>query len=126
MFASPLARWIILSLALLLGAGSLFLLRQRMRRAREGRRQGKRLVAFSLAVFLFAMLITTNALARQRALAMLHPGRSVVQPPPPQFHLTGYQEVEFSAPDGLILKGWYLPSHNGAAVIVGFFERSLK
>jgi fermentation-respiration switch protein FrsA (DUF1100 family) len=50
--------------------------------------------------------------------AGLHPRRHLPAETPAERGLD-YQEVIFSASEGLALRGWYLPSQNGAAVIVG-------
>jgi fermentation-respiration switch protein FrsA (DUF1100 family) len=57
-------------------------------------------------------------LAWWQADAGLHPRRSLPAGTPAERGLD-YQEMTFQASDGLMLRGWYLPSQNGAAVIVG-------
>jgi fermentation-respiration switch protein FrsA (DUF1100 family) len=42
----------------------------------------------------------------------------IMRPVVPAAHLgTAYENVSFTTSDGLRLEGWYIPSHNGAAVI---------
>ena len=48
------------------------------------------------------------------AYVVTHTARAEV---PPAELGTAYEEVEFTTSDGLLLKGWYIPSTNGAAVI---------
>jgi uncharacterized protein len=43
-----------------------------------------------------------------------HVGRAVV---PPDHLRVAHEDVRFTTADGLELQGWYVPSHNGAAVI---------
>jgi fermentation-respiration switch protein FrsA (DUF1100 family) len=50
--------------------------------------------------------------------AFLHPRRHLPAETPADRGLD-YRDVTFTAPDGLALRGWYLPSQNGAAIIVG-------
>ena len=50
--------------------------------------------------------------------AGLHPPRRLPAETPAERGLD-FREVTFSASDGLLLRGWYLPSQNGAAVLVG-------
>jgi fermentation-respiration switch protein FrsA (DUF1100 family) len=50
--------------------------------------------------------------------AFLHPRRHLPEDTPADRGLV-YQDVSFAASDGVTLRGWYLPSRNGAAVIVG-------
>jgi fermentation-respiration switch protein FrsA (DUF1100 family) len=50
--------------------------------------------------------------------AFLHP-RRLPHGDTPAAAGVGYRDVAFAAPDGVVLLGWYLPSQNGAAVIVG-------
>lgn len=48
----------------------------------------------------------------------LHPPRKPVPSVPREKELAGLSDVVFSARGGPTLKGWYLPSHNGAAVVL--------
>jgi pimeloyl-ACP methyl ester carboxylesterase len=50
--------------------------------------------------------------------AFLHPRRQPALEMPATWGLD-YQNVVFAAADGIVLHGWYLPSQNGAAIIVG-------
>lgn len=50
--------------------------------------------------------------------AFLHPRRHLPAETPADRGLD-YRDVTFTAADGVTLRGWYLPSENGAAIIVG-------
>lgn len=50
--------------------------------------------------------------------AFVHPHRQFPVETPRDTGLS-CQDVSFAASDGLVLRGWYLPSGNGAAIIVG-------
>ncbi len=49
----------------------------------------------------------------------LHPPRLPVEGSPRDVALDEYQDVSFTTTDGLVLRGWYIPSRNGAALILG-------
>ena len=95
---------------LLIGLGAVTLWRTRRtegnhawRYARRGLLGGTGLVIAALVIFPigFAYVIT-------------HTARAVV----PEYQLgAAYENVSFETSDGLTLKGWYVPSKNGAAVI---------
>jgi dipeptidyl aminopeptidase/acylaminoacyl peptidase len=48
----------------------------------------------------------------------IHPARLPIGSFPADYGITVYEDVEFPTTDGLTLRGWYFPSHNGAAVIM--------
>jgi len=50
--------------------------------------------------------------------AFLHPRRHPVVGTPADWGLD-YRDVAFITVDGLTLRGWYLPSRNGAAILIG-------
>jgi fermentation-respiration switch protein FrsA (DUF1100 family) len=50
--------------------------------------------------------------------AFLHPRRHRAAETPGDLGLY-YQDVAFTSEDGLTLRGWYLPSTNGAAILIG-------
>jgi hypothetical protein len=73
------------------------------RYARRGLLAAGALVAFAVLVFPLGLAYITT-----------HAGRSVV----PENELgVAYEDVRFTTSDGLELRGWYIPSRNGAAVI---------
>ncbi len=95
---------------LLIGVGATTLWRTRRTRGRLSRRYLRRLL---LAV---AALVATYFLVLPLTLSYVftHAARAVV----PDAKLGApYERVAFRTADGLRLKGWYVPSRNGAAVI---------
>jgi dipeptidyl aminopeptidase/acylaminoacyl peptidase len=67
-------------------------------------------------VVLFAHLVVMGVrLARHG----LHPARLPLDRSPREVGIEHYQDVFFVTADGLTLRGWYVPSQNGAAVILG-------
>jgi dipeptidyl aminopeptidase/acylaminoacyl peptidase len=87
----------------------------------------RRLVFWGLPVFLAALLTTGGVLAaglevsRRYAHALAYPGCGGPQRSPAQAGIARYREVTFlsrQGPAGLTLKAWWVPSTNGAAVIL--------
>ena len=88
---------------------------------------GRRLVFWGLPVLLAALLTTGGVLAvglevsRRYAHALAYPGCSGPQRTPAEAGITRYRDVTFPSrqgPAGLTLKAWWVPSTNGAAVIL--------
>ncbi len=77
-------------------------------------RKTLRLAVFGLVAFilLFALAFVLT-LARGRAYGLLHPSRTPVSGAP----ASPYQTVEFTTPDGLRLRGWYIPPRNQAVIV---------
>ena len=75
------------------------------------RRYGRRLLLAGAAFVVLAVLIAPIAIAY----GFTHASRAVV---PPAKLGAAYENVSFKTSDGLTLKGWYVPSKNGAAVVV--------
>ena len=75
------------------------------------RRYGRRLLLAVAAFVVLAVLIAPIAIAY----GFTHASRAVV---PPAKLGAAYENVSFKTSDGLTLKGWYVPSKNGAAVVV--------
>ena len=79
----------------------------------------------NLALFtLFALLLATVAiglwLARQRAMILVHPGRSLPIRTPADYQLSRWEDVRFSSDDGLELGGWFIqpvPTSDGATLL---------
>jgi MYXO-CTERM domain-containing protein len=94
----------------LLGLGAVTLWRSRRRDDRLWWRYGRRLLLTAgTAVFAAFVLFTTSI-----AYVITHAARAHV----PTADLGApYEEVEFTTSDGLRLRGWYIESKNGAAVI---------
>jgi fermentation-respiration switch protein FrsA (DUF1100 family) len=84
----------------------------------RGWRYWRNLGCFVMAVLLLAAVGLAVGFSWWQANAFLHPHRHRPAETPADRGLA-YQDVRFSASDGLTLRGWYLPSQNGAAVIVG-------
>ncbi len=96
---------------LLLGLGTLTLWRSRRTGDRLWRRYPRRALKLGLALALAA----TVALPASLAYVASHAARAEV----PAAELgTAYEDVKLQTSDGLELEGWYVPSRNGAAVIV--------
>ena len=88
---------------------------------------GRRLVFWGLPVLLAALLTTGGVLAagvevsRRYAHFLAYPGCSGPQRTPADAGIADYRDVTFSSrqgPAGLMLKAWWVPPTNGAAVIL--------
>ena len=96
---------------LLLGLGAVTLWRSRRTGDRLYRRYSRRLLKFAAAVVVAPLIAMPVAIAYVGS----HAARTEV--PPAQLG-TAYEDVKLETSDGLELEGWYVPSQNGAAVIV--------
>jgi fermentation-respiration switch protein FrsA (DUF1100 family) len=56
-------------------------------------------------------------LTRERALGIVHPQRGVITRAPVSAGAPNHQTVSFKTGDGLTLRGWWVPSQNGAAIV---------
>ncbi len=96
---------------LLLGVGALTLWRSRRRNDASWWRYARRLLVTAAVVFAGVIFLFPVALSY----VVTHTLRADVPTP----HLgAAYEDVAFTTSDGLELKGWYIPSRNGATVIV--------
>lgn len=98
-----------------------------MKRER-GWRYWRNLGCFSLAVFTLAAVGVVVGVMWMQVDAFFHPPRHL-PPRTPADLGQAYRDVTFTSVDGITLHGWYLPSQNGAAIIVGHgmgTHRSLK
>jgi fermentation-respiration switch protein FrsA (DUF1100 family) len=77
-----------------------------------------RLALFTVGVSALAVFGATAWIAHDRAYNLVHPSRSLPACPPGDFGLTDYRAVSFPTADGLLLRGWYVPAHNGAVIIM--------
>jgi len=115
------ARWITTDglgpvplLGIVVGAGGVALL---VRSAASGRRRLRRrgrVIAVPLGVIGLLVVVIVVAPA---VIASFVPPTSLGSATPADLGL-GYEDVVFATPDGVELSGWYLPSTNGAAVML--------
>jgi hypothetical protein len=95
---------------LLLGLGVVTLWRSRRRDDRRAWRYTRRALLAIAALLVAFFVLSPIALAY----VVTHAGPAGV----PAANLgAAYEDVQFRTSDGLLLKGWYVPSRNGAAVI---------
>jgi uncharacterized protein len=95
----------------LVALGALTLWRTRRLDERHWRRYTRRALEAAIAAVVVVLLLVPAGMA----ILTTHVARA----PVPAAHLGApYQSVVFTASDGLKLAGWYVPSRNGAAVIV--------
>lgn len=87
-------------------------------RGNKGFRYWRNLGCFLLALAGLTVVGLVVGVSWLQADAFLHPRRHLPAETPADRGLD-YHNVAFPATDGLTLRGWYLPSQNGAAVIVG-------
>jgi uncharacterized protein len=95
---------------LLLGLGCVVLWSSRRQGGSRAWRYGRRLlIAAGVVVAAGVVFLPTSV-----AYVVTHTARAEI----PQVNLgAGFEDVQFRTADGLLLKGWYIPSKNGAAVI---------
>jgi dienelactone hydrolase len=95
---------------LLIGLGAVTLWRSRRRGDRLWWRYSRRLLILAASVFAVLAVLIPVAISY----VVTHAARAEV----PSADLGApYEDVEFKTSDGLLLKGWYIRSRNGAAVI---------
>ncbi len=86
---------------------------------KPGSEYRKRLVRFTLLTLIPALLVTLyGILPVKYANGVAHPGRSRICCQTPADEGFKFEMVEFQSRDGVTLRGWYIPSQNGAAIIV--------
>ena len=95
---------------LLVGIGAVTLWRSRRGGSIPSRYIRRALLAIGFALGLYFVLYPIG-----EAYVITHSARAYV--PTPELG-AAYEDVAFTTSDGLRLEGWYVPSHNGAAVIV--------
>jgi hypothetical protein len=71
------------------------------------------LLSGACAISVFLAIIVVNNMGR-----LLQPPRTPITQTPPDYGITTYSDVTFTSSDGITLRGWYIPSQNGAAVIL--------
>ena len=97
--------------AVLVGLGAVTLWRTRRTDEGHARRYGRRLLLVAGGALLVYVLVMPVAVSY----IFTHAARAVV---PPAKLGAAYENVSFKTSDGLELNGWYVPSKNGAAVVV--------
>jgi fermentation-respiration switch protein FrsA (DUF1100 family) len=95
----------------LLGLGVVTLWRSRHTDDRLAHRYGRRVLLTFAGLIVFVVLVMPVAVSY----VFTHATRAVV---PPARLGAAYEDVSFRTDDGLKLNGWYVPSRNGAAVVV--------
>jgi uncharacterized protein len=98
----------------LLGLGGLVLLGLAFRIGLRGRRLAVRLAIGAVALFIIAQWVVAPAITA--GLATNAPRPRI--PAAATLGLPGARDVSFPARDGVRLSGWYIPTRNGAAVIL--------
>jgi dipeptidyl aminopeptidase/acylaminoacyl peptidase len=78
----------------------------------------RKLAAFGLTSLVVLLTLSFGiSIPYLKAYNLIHPERTTPWRTPADVGLAGFQVVEFSSRDGLNLRGWYIPSKNGAVVI---------
>ncbi|MBU8898104.1 alpha/beta hydrolase [Corallococcus sp. H22C18031201] len=77
-----------------------------------------RLVALGLALGGVGLPAVLGWQGWRTAQGMLHPSRVPVVPPDATGPLAGMERVSFQGPEGHALRGWYVPSRDGSAVVL--------
>lgn len=72
-------------------------------------RKFRRLVLFGIGTMLFAWCASTFFYAWRTADVLTHKPRVSIDITPTDFGATDWRDVEFTAADGLTLKGWFIP-----------------
>jgi fermentation-respiration switch protein FrsA (DUF1100 family) len=78
----------------------------------------RNLFLFGLSVLLVSFGVLGIRLAHQRAMWLVHPGRSTSHRTPDDVGIAQWREVDFQSQDGLSLSAWFVPTQNGASVIL--------
>lgn len=116
----PWLRALAVVLAMLASAAAArhFLMRQSKVATRLLAAAGRRLAVFGTLMLGLGSASVGIWLAQSRAHAIVQPPRSLAERSPESVGIVGYREVGFLSADGLVLRGWYAPSRNGAVVIL--------
>ena len=85
---------------------------------RRPRSYWRNLALFGLSTLLLSFTFLGVQLAHQRALGLVHPGRSFPEQTPSDVGIEHWRDVRFQSKDGLTLSGWYVGTDNGATVIL--------
>jgi uncharacterized protein len=86
------------------------------------RRYWNRLARFAAVCVLLGLLVLSVDVVRLGigfVTEGIHPPRAPITQTPADWGITNSEDVELVTADGLTLRGWYIPSRNGAAVLLG-------
>ncbi|MEW5868870.1 MAG: alpha/beta fold hydrolase [Chloroflexota bacterium] len=118
-FDLPQLNWISIILCLIAALSTLHALHlwQIKTDAAHLRAAMRRMLVFSLLALLLILAAGSMWITRSRVQVMIHPGRTFAEVSYAKTHIPDFQNVQFVTPDGLTLRGWYVPPHNKALVI---------
>jgi uncharacterized protein len=77
----------------------------------------KRIAFLALILILIAVVGVALVVTRNAAFSLVRPSHSPITRQPESVGIFDYQSVTFPSSDGLTLRGWWVPSTNGAVVI---------
>jgi dipeptidyl aminopeptidase/acylaminoacyl peptidase len=83
----------------------------------KGWRYWLNLLGATAVVSLIGTAVVVISLSYRNACNLVRPRRAAMTSTPVESGLS-YESVTFASADGLRLAGWYIPSHNGAAIIL--------
>jgi dipeptidyl aminopeptidase/acylaminoacyl peptidase len=84
-----------------------------------------KLLIFALASFIIFLVVAFGLyLPYIKAYSLVHPERRPNKQNPADFGISDYENVEFTTPDGITLKGWYIAPKNNAVVVFVHGHRS--
>ncbi len=81
-------------------------------------RYARNLLLVFASVLLIALIGVSALLGVRHGNSLIHPPRIVPCCDTPATYNLSYSDVSFQADDGITLRGWYIPSQNGAVIIV--------
>ena len=110
--------WLAVAAGLSSAVLAVITLRRREAAAQKGPLRWGRLALFALLVILGLAITGSLWLSHDRAMTLVHPRRILISRLPESAGIRAYQDVQFQASDGLTLRGWYMPTQNGAIVIL--------
>ncbi len=79
----------------------------------------RNLARFALLNLVVATIFVVLWLSHSRALVLAHPARHQAERTPTDLGIKNWQDISFASPDGLQLRGWFIPPdpRNRAAII---------
>lgn len=93
----------------------------------KSQRFSKNLKLFTFALISFVVLMVVAFglyLPYAKAYSLVHPERKPNTKTPTDVGIPDYENIEFTTPDGLTLKGWYIAPKNNAVVVFVHGHRS--